>query len=83
MAAVSNVALTQHAGAYGMQGLPWDAIRGIVGQVVWRWAQDHWDDTVTKLRVKVLVLPVRITVKVRDCDWLLRALFGPPPATWS
>jgi hypothetical protein len=81
MAAVNSKALQHQAALAGMGALPWAAVQALVGKIVWQWALDHWDDTVTKIRVKVLVVPVRITVKVRDCDWLLKALFGPPPAT--
>lgn len=80
MAAVNRKALEAQASAAGLGALPWAAVQVLVGRIVWQWALEHWDDTVTKIRVKVLVLPLRVTVKVRDCDWLLRALFGPPPA---
>lgn len=79
MAALSEEALAAQAEEMGMEGLPWDVVRRVVGRLVWGWVAEHESDTVVQLPLKVLFLRLRVTVKVRDCEWLVRALFGPPP----
>lgn len=65
-------------GALG--GVSWELIRGVVGKVVWDWYDDHSTDTVVKFKVKIIWFPLRVTVRVKDCGWLIRALFGDRPS---
>jgi len=67
---------TFSVGAAALAGVSWEFIRNIVGKFVWNWYDLHLEDTVVKFKIKLIVIPLRVTVKVKDCGWLLRALFG-------
>lgn len=60
-------------------GVSWELIRGVVGKVVWDWYDAHSADTVVKFKTKIIWFPISVTVKVKDCGWLIRALFGDRP----
>ena len=64
-----------------LAGASWEVVRSIVGKFVWKWFDEHRDDTVVRYKVKLIWVPIRITVKVRDCAWLIRALFGERAST--
>jgi hypothetical protein len=63
-------------GASALAGVSWEVIRSIVGNFVWDWYDSHLDDTVVKFKTKVIFIPISVTVKVKDCGWIFRALFG-------
>jgi len=63
-------------GSAALAAVPWEIVRGLVGNIIWKWYDSHKTDTVVRLSVKVIFFPIRITVKVKDCELLFRALFG-------
>jgi hypothetical protein len=64
----------------GLAGVSWDVLRPIVGKIVWAWFEQHKADSVVHLVTKIWFIPINFTVKVKDCAWLLTALFGPAGA---
>jgi len=66
-----------------LAGMSWDVIRPIVAKIVWAWFEQHKVDTVVHLTTKIWFIPINFTVKVKDCAWLLTALFGPEGAATS
>lgn len=59
-----------------LDGLGWDSVNKVVSSAIWKWFAEHREDTVIVIKVRLIFFPLRITVKVWHCEWLLKALFG-------
>jgi hypothetical protein len=54
-------------------------LQALLGPGFWRWYHSNKNVTLLQVRKRVLVIPITLTVKVKDLRNLFELLFGPEP----
>lgn len=72
---------TAEAMGFGAVAAPvsWEMARSVFAKAIWAWFDEHKKDRIIKVSVKILFLPIRATLKVKDLELPLTVIFGPHP----